>query len=203
MRKKWLKRGPDRKKLRLRILSRESFEQILADKSPQPTLKGPYRRWLREEGFFAFETEDQAWKVAYDWLAELRGARRSVALKDSEGHRVYVFEMQPAVWDKKRFAACNDHLDSTHHPTCLYVGKTSKTPEERYLAHTTPGRKGSTAWGREFFIRPFEKAFRQDLLDRYEADGFTVEKMKESEAFAAEAHLSEWLRDNGYAAYFA
>jgi hypothetical protein len=83
------------------------------------------------------------------------------------------------------------------------VGKTSKTPEQRYLAHTIPGEKSSTVWGRDFFLRPFEKAYRRDLLDRYEAADFTFENMKDSEACAAEVHLSEWLRGQGYAVHFA
>ena len=48
-------------------------------------------------------------------------------------HNIYVIELDEQVLEKKKFREANpDYVDDS---PCVYVGVTSKTPEERFEQH--------------------------------------------------------------------
>src|SRR5688572_892492 len=61
-------------------------------------------------------------------------------VQDARRFNVYVIRLSPAVLSKKAFRDCN----SNHDPRkpCVYVGMTSRTPEERLASHLE-GKKAS------------------------------------------------------------
>ena len=73
-------------------------------------------------------------------------------------HSVYVIELPLAVAEDRKFLKQNPHYVTGQ--TCLYVGMTGKTPEERYQQHASGHKKAA---------RPFKKygvvALRKDLYE--------------------------------------
>lgn len=88
---------------------------------------------------------------------------------------------------------------------CYYVGLTEKQDvSQRYFEHLKPkGTPKSTDWGREYFLRPFEKAYRKNLLEEFEMQsGLTTQNLISSVAHIREADVAKWLRAMGLPAYF-
>ena len=155
----------------------------------------------------------QAFMAAYAWAEELKKEGRTAEVHgDRVDSRIYAFIMYSDVWSKGRFRDANPHIGEADRDDalCLYVGQTSKSIEDRYHIHRSNAR-GSTTWGREFFLEDFDKAFDADV------QGFITEfqnlkdwqgnldmaHLKHGQSIIFETKFGEWLRDQGYATYFA
>jgi len=104
MKPRWLRRNPNSARLRLRILTKASFDKIRKNNSPQPTLSRKYRRWVKEDGQRTCSTMLEGWTVAKKWKIELEYKNRKVDLMDPPGYQVYVMEMTKKVWDNPKFS---------------------------------------------------------------------------------------------------
>jgi len=97
-------------------------------------------------------------------------------------HHVYVVELDEAVLKDKKFVAANPNW----HPdlSCLYVGMTGLTPEQRFKNHKA-GHKANK------YVKKYGLHLLPSLYEYY--NPMTYEK-----AAAKEKELAEELRAQGY-----
>ena len=109
-------------------------------------------------------------------------------------YRVYVIELSRKVFNEHaRFRAANPQFNGVLQ--CLYVGMTSKTPQERFMRHKTgyrnaKGNKLSSAIVQKYglYLRPSLYQF--------------IEPMTREKALEVEEGLALELRRKGYAVWF-
>ena len=104
-----------------------------------------------------------------------------------ETHRVYVIELDPAVFRDKRFRERNPHCRPGM--PCVYVGMTGLTVEQRFENHRR-GYKGSR------LVKEYGRRLRPDLFAH-------VERMPFAAAQQMEVCLAEDLRQRGLAVWQA
>lgn len=108
-------------------------------------------------------------------------SKRSVA-KD---HNVYVIALDTRVLGQKKF-----HKQNPDYPgkrPCLYVGMTSRSPDERFAQHKA-GYKAAR------FAHKYGKWLRRKLYEKYNP-------LTHAQAERLEKKLAEQLRDKGYAVW--
>ena len=71
---------------------------------------------------------------------------------------VYVIKLRKSVLRSRRFRRANPHYRKRK--PCVYVGYTSKTPEERFQIHLNDRRKGSS-WVRRYGKALFPWAYEE------------------------------------------
>lgn len=176
-----------------------------------PRMHRQYSRILVDGEVRKATSQVQAFFEAYEWAADLNnGGRTAEVHGDRMDCRIYAFILYSEVWSKKRFKEANPHISAKErdHTLCLYVGQTSKSIEERYYIHKSNG-KGSTTWGREFFVEDFSEAFDEDiqaLIDEFEStfDGkLDMGHLTYGQSIICESLFGLWLREQGHATYFA
>ena len=90
------------------------------------------------------------------------------------------------------------------------MGQTSKSIEDRYHIHRS-NERGSTTWGRKYFLEDFEEAFDADvqgLIAEFQnlkdwQGKLDMVHLTHGQSIILETLFGEWLRDQGYATYFA
>lgn len=105
---------------------------------------------------------------------------------------LYVIELNIEVWRERSFKGQNPGTKGTE--TCLYVGETYLTPEERYRKHVD-GAKNK--WGYSIsnkLVREYHQKLRPDLYAN-------LNPVPHWEAKEAEQRLASRLRSEGYAVY--
>lgn len=111
-------------------------------------------------------------------------------------YQVYVVELSKRVFtDNAKFRAANPQFNGVLQ--CLYVGMTSKTPEERLTQHKTgyinkKGHKLSAS-----IVQKYGSYLRPSLYDH-----LNVKPMTRAEALLMELKLALDLRRKGYAVWF-
>ena len=109
--------------------------------------------------------------------------KKGVSPKD---RRVYVIELDPAILQRPDFLKANPDRDPSK--PCVYVGMTSKTPEERFAIHQSEHLHSS----------PKVREFGIDLmLELYEH----LNPLTREEVEDMEKKLAEDLRSQGYAVW--
>ena len=111
-------------------------------------------------------------------------------------YKVYVIELSKKVFtENAKFRAANPQFNGVLE--CLYVGMTSKTPEERFKQHKTGYRnkKGYNISSR--LVETYGRYLRPSLYDP-----INVKTMSRKEALAMEEKLALDLRRQGYAVWF-
>ena len=103
-----------------------------------------------------------------------------------EDRNVYVIELDPAVLQKKDFAEANPDRDPAK--PCLYVGMTSKTPEERFRVHKSDSPKRSNK------VHKYGIALMRNLYEH-------LNPLTWADAVEMEKELAETLRKKGYAVW--
>ena len=98
---------------------------------------------------------------------------------------VYVIELKPEVLKHRKFVYANPDHDPSM--ACLYVGMTSKTPEERYEDHEA-NRKANS------YVYRYHLRLRKRLYQR-------LNPMTYQQAVEEEVALAERLRKKGYAVW--
>lgn len=107
-------------------------------------------------------------------------------MKQKENHHnVYVIELDNGVLEKKKFRDANPDYDPKK--SCLYVGMTGRTPDERIKQH----KAGVKANG---YVRDYGKYLRRRLFEKYNP-------MTYEEAAAKEISLAKELRRKGHAVW--
>jgi len=202
MKKRWLERNPEAARLRIRVISKNSFDKIQDADSPQNVLPRKYRRWVKEDPAIACASEIDAWEAAIQIRDSMIADGRRVDLKfGPANHRLYVIEMDSKVAEHKAFKKMNAMIADLESRTCVYVGLTSQEITERYAQHRSTTHPASTQWGKKFFFEPFENAFREDFVKEFVAAGNGVENLSKYEALRGELELRCWLQSRGAAAY--
>ena len=111
-------------------------------------------------------------------------------------YKVYVVELSKKVFTQNwKFRNANPQFNGVLE--CLYVGMTSKTPEERFKQHKTGyvSNKGHkiSAW----IVQKYGSYLRPNLYNH-----LNTTKMTRAEALKQEEKLALDLRKQGYAVWF-
>lgn len=111
-------------------------------------------------------------------------------------YQVYVVELSKRVFtENARFRAANPQFNGVLE--CLYVGMTSKTPQERLKQHKTGyiSKKGYKISA--FLVQKYGTYLRPSLYDK-----INNKPMKREQALLMEKKLALDLRRQGYAVWF-
>lgn len=100
-------------------------------------------------------------------------------------HHVYVIELDKAVLQHKKFTAANPEYNPVR--SCLYVGMTGLTPDERFRQHQS-GKKSNG------YVHKHGKYLRRRLFEKYNP-------MAYEDACKMERELARKLRKKGYAVW--
>jgi hypothetical protein len=118
--------------------------------------------------------------------AKKRAVRRGRG-KGPHRHSVYVIELDPAIYNSRRFRKANPGHDITK--PCVYVGCTGLTPEERFARHKAGIR--ANKFVQRFGVRLLPKLYAYANPMPYDA------------ARDMEVELAIALREQGYAVWQA
>lgn len=111
-------------------------------------------------------------------------------------YRVYVVELSKKVFtENRKFREANPQFNGVLE--CLYVGMTSKTPQERFIQHRTGyvNKKGHRLSAN--IVQKYGTYLRPSLYDH-----INLKAMTRAEALAMEEKLAWDLRRQGYAVWF-
>jgi hypothetical protein len=111
-------------------------------------------------------------------------------------YRVYVIELSKKVFtENRKFREANPQFNGVLE--CLYVGMTSKTPQERFIQHRTGyvNKKGHKLSAN--IVQKYGTYLRPSLYDH-----INVKTMTRAEALVMEEKLAWDLRRKGYAVWF-
>ena len=111
-------------------------------------------------------------------------------------YQVYVIELRKNVFtENAKFRAANPQFNGVLE--CLYVGMTSKTPQERLVQHKTGyvNKKGHNLSAS--IVRKYGTYLRPSLYNQ-----FNVNPMTRAEALVMEEKLALELRRKRYAVWF-
>lgn len=111
-------------------------------------------------------------------------------------YRVYVIELSKKVFtENTKFRLANPQFNGVLE--CLYVGMTSKDPEERFKQHKTTykSKRGYTISSK--LVEKYGRYLRPSLYDPINENPMT-----RKEALAMEEKLALDLRRQGYAVWF-
>ena len=202
MTKRWLRKHPNAARLRVRVISKKSFDRIIGGESVKTVLANRYRRWVREDPTAICDSEIEAWRSAVLIHATMIADGRRVDINlGPSNHRLYVIEMDVAAAKRKAFREMNKMVDDLSGSTCVYVGLTSREVRERYAQHKSATHRARSRWGKCFFLEPFDVAFRGDLVDAFANAGNRVQGLNKYEALKGEHDLRCWLQSQGIGAY--
>ena len=107
--------------------------------------------------------------------------------KGTHRHSVYVIELDPAIYNSRRFRKANPGHDITK--PCVYVGCTGLTPEERFAKHKAGIR--ANKYVQKYGVRLLPKLYAYANPMPYDA------------ARDMEVELAIALREQGYAVWQA
>ena len=171
-----------------------------------------FKRILEKEGISHHAHLDEAYRAAYIKTNELiSNHRKAKVYGDSEkDHCVYCFEMNKSVWQNKKFKRTNINIVETYPEEKLeevkafYVGQTGKTCKERFMEHQDPNKSANSIWGKNYFIRDFDKSFNSDLITRFEKETKQkTSKLLHGESIVTEHAFAKWIRERGLGSYCA
>ena len=106
--------------------------------------------------------------------------------KDRNVYVIYVIELDSKILKKKDFLKENPNRDPSK--PCVYVGMTSKTPEERFAIHQSEHLHSSPK------VREFGIALMRELYEH-------LNPLTREEVEDMEQKLAEDLRSQGYAVW--
>jgi len=109
-------------------------------------------------------------------------------------HSVYVIELDQKVWtESRKFRAANPTYKGIR--PCLYVGMTSKSPQERFKQHVTGYRNSKGYKLSSSIVHKYGKMLRPSLYANFNP-------MTRSEATSMERDLANSLKKRGYAVWW-
>jgi hypothetical protein len=108
-------------------------------------------------------------------------------------HTVYVIELSRKVFtEDRRFREANPQYNGVLE--CLYVGQTSKTPQERLLQHRTGAKSSKGHKLSSDIVRKYGRYLRPSLYQH-------IGPLSRAEALEVERGLALELRRKGYAVW--
>ncbi len=109
-------------------------------------------------------------------------------------YRVYVIELSKKIFtERKKFRDANPQFNGVLE--CLYVGMSSKTPEERFEQHKSGYRNKKGHNISSAFVQKYGRYLRPSLYQN-------IELLTKLEALAMEEKLALDLRRKGYAVWY-
>lgn len=109
-------------------------------------------------------------------------------------YRVYVIELSRKVFtENRKFREANPQFNGALE--CLYVGMTSKTPQERFEQHRTGHRSAKGHKLSAAIVQKYGRYLRPSLYQ-------DIPPMSREEALDVEEGLALELRRKGYAVWF-
>jgi hypothetical protein len=109
-------------------------------------------------------------------------------------YHVYVIELSRKVFtEDRRFREANPQYNGVLE--CLYVGQTSKTPQERFLQHRSGYRNAKGHKLSSEIVRKYGRYLRPSLYQ-------DIGPLRRAEALEVEKGLALELRRKGYAVWF-
>jgi len=109
-------------------------------------------------------------------------------------YRVYVIELSRKVFtEDRRFREANPQYNGVLE--CLYVGQTSKTPQERFQQHKTGFRNAKGQKLSANIVQKYGRYLRPSLYQ-------DIGPLSRKEALEVEEGLALELRKKGYAVWF-
>ena len=111
-------------------------------------------------------------------------------------YRVYVVELSKRIFtENNKFRAANPQFNGVLE--CLYVGMTSKTPQERLEQHKTGYRNKKGYKLSAYLVEKYGRYLRPSLYEH-----INKKPMSRKEALIMEEKLALDLRREGYAVWF-
>jgi hypothetical protein len=132
----------------------------------------------------AFHTEAE---LAHRKGKKARDLRREISPSLLEDHCVYVIELRADIWERSDFAKRNPSAQKDY--PCLYVGRTSKTPEQRLEIHRAGGQHSASK------VEEYCVGLRPEFYER-------LNPMTKDDAIREERELAECLMREGYAVWW-
>jgi len=118
---------------------------------------------------------------------------RIFAVRMPTAYTVYVIELARKVYtEDRRFREANPQFNGVLE--CLYVGMTSKTPQERLVQHRTGARSTKGHKLSSDIVRKYGRYLRPSLYQH-------IGPLSREEALAVEKGLALELRRKGYAVW--
>jgi hypothetical protein len=109
-------------------------------------------------------------------------------------HTVYVIELSRKVFtEDRKFREANPQYNGVLE--CLYVGQTSKTPQERFQQHRTGYRNAKGHKLSSAIVQKYGRYLRPSLYQH-------IGPLSRAEALEVEKGLALELRRKGYAVWF-
>jgi predicted GIY-YIG superfamily endonuclease len=109
-------------------------------------------------------------------------------------YRVYVIELSKKIFtERKKFREANPQFNGVLE--CLYVGMSSKSPEERFKQHKTGYRNKKGHNISSAFVQQYGRYLRPSLYTY-------LKEMNRADALRAEEALALDLRRKGYAVWY-
>jgi hypothetical protein len=201
-----LEKNPGKPRCRLKVMGEKKARRAMqGQKACKHEFGGKYRRVLQSGGDEPrfFDRSYEAYRYVREKLEAEASVGREISFGDPVGNSVYIMQMHPLVKENETFIEANGQRLVDQAVDCCYVGLTSDLVSERYEEHTDPNDRNKSDWGLDFFVRPFEEAYRVDLLEKFRLEsGLKTECLSNMEAHILEGELAFWLRKQGIAAYF-
>ena len=115
-------------------------------------------------------------------------------LKNKGRHNVYVIELDSRVWrESSKFRAANLHFKGG--TSCLYVGMTSHSPQERFKKHKTGYRTKKGIKISSKIVEKYGMYLRPSLYAHFNP-------LSRLEAVLLEKNLANSLKRRGYAVWW-
>ena len=204
--KRHLKKNPGEPRCRLKVLKEKKARCAMEGQEECKEVFGrKYKRVLQSGGDEPrfFDRSYEAYRYVREKLETEASEGREISFADTRGNSVYIMQMHPLVKENETFIEANGQRLLDQVVDCCYVGLTSGPVSERYEEHTDPNDRNNSDWGLDFFVRPFEEAYRVDLLEKFRLEsGLKTEGLSNMEAHILEGELAFWLQKQGIAAYF-
>lgn len=203
---RYLEKNPGQPRCRLKVLGERKARRAMQGQSAcKKEFNKKFKRVLQSGGDEPrfFDRSYEAYLYVREKLKAEASLGREISFGDPLGSSVYIMQMYPLVKENETFIGANGQRLVDQAEDCCYVGLTSDPVFERYQEHIDPNERKNTDWGLDFFVRPFEEAYRVDLLEKFRLEsGFKTEGLSNMEAHIIEGELTFWLRKQGIAAYF-
>lgn len=216
---------PDRCDFDRLILVRRTSTCIEAQSLKISARKRRLSKWGRKmnrfnssQGVALFDNKHDAYAFAFKKKAELEEGGFDVKIQKNQKsvYRVYCHELEPTAWSKSAFkkqqSASVRALANKHAGPIYYVGQTELSPSiERARNHVNPDHKHSTKWGEHHFkgrqskdeLKRWHLESLKQVQRFHESSGCPVEDLTYGQALLTEAKFAQWLKNEGYPAYFA
>tara|TARA_B100000767_G_scaffold231070_1_gene222363 strand:- start:2407 stop:3066 length:660 start_codon:yes stop_codon:yes gene_type:complete len=143
-----------------------------------------------------FTSKISALRYKLKCLQKLRKSCHCVYHYDPQTHHVYVVRLDPPVWKVPSFQKQNGDRQPPF-KGYLYVGQTSKHPDDRYRIHKAKKNGKPHPDSSKKIVHPHGLGLEKTLMSTYANSQYTL-----LDSLLKERELAELLKGQGYATYY-